>query len=103
MFKNFIVGFGTVLALVSLGMATNVQAKLSKVLGVEPSIEKTVKPKIELVDCDAGEKVLAKAGFDHVFATDCTGAQYSFNGFRNSNEYTIVFNAHSSGFSTITK
>lgn len=103
MLRNFVIGFGAVLALVSLGMATNVQAKLSKVLGVETATSKVVKPRLALVDCLAGEDVLAKAGFSHVFATDCTGAQYSFNGFRAGSEYTIVFNAYSSGFSTITK
>lgn len=103
MFKNFVIGFVAVLALVSVGMATNVQAKLSKVLGVEKTVEQAAKQQLSLTDCKQGAEVLASAGFSHVFATDCSGAQYQFNGFRGEIEYTIVFNAHSNGFATVSK
>ncbi len=102
-FKNFVVGLGAVLALVSVGMATNVQAKLSRVLGVDALVEQPVKPRLSVVDCTDGEKVLSTAGFTHVFATECSGAQYHFNGFRGGNEYTIVFNAQSSGFAVTSR
>ncbi len=103
MFRNFAIGFGAILVLVSVGMATNVQAKLSKVLGVETATGKNLKPQLVLADCDDGAKVLTGAGFKHVFATDCSGAQYQFNGFRGGTEYTIVFNAQSNGFSVISR
>ena len=103
MFKKIAIGFGTILILVSVGMATNVQAKLSKALGVGVVAEKAAVSQISLADCDAGEKVLTGAGFKHVFATECSGGQYSFNGFRSGTEYTIVFNAQSNGFTAVSR
>ena len=103
MFKKITIGFGTILILVSVGMATNVQAKLNEVLGVGVVAEKAAVPQLSVVDCRAGEQILAGAGFKHVFATECSGAQYSFNGFRGGNEYSIVFNAQSSGFTAVSR
>ncbi len=103
MFKNFTIGLVSVLALVSVGMATNVQAKLSKVLGVGVVTEQATIPQLSLIDCDDGATFLTGVGFSHVFATDCSGSQYRFNGFRGGNEYTIVFNAQSSGFAVISR
>jgi len=103
MFRNFAIGFGAVFVLVSVGMATNVQAKLSKVLGVGVVSEQATNPQLSLTDCDAGTKFLTGSGFSHVFATDCSGSQYRFNGFRGGNEYTIVFNAQSNGFAVISR
>ena len=103
MFKNLVIGFGAVLVLVSVGMATNVQAKLSKVLGVERAASPEVAPQLSLTVCEDGAKILSRAGFSRVFATDCSGAQFQFNGFRNSKEYTIVFNAQSNGFAVVSR
>ena len=103
MFKNYLFGFAAVLLLVSIGKATDVQAKLDRALGVNPVSQTEKLPQLAMVDCDAGGRVISKAGFSHVFATDCTGSQYKFNGFRGSNEYTIVFNANSNGYAVISR
>ncbi len=103
MMKNFVIGFGAVMVLVAVGMGTNVQAKLSKVLGVGVAVEAQTTQKLAMADCDGGTRVLTGAGFKHVFATDCSGTQFQFNGFRGGNEYTIVFNAQSNGYSVISR
>lgn len=103
MFKNFATGFGAVLVLVYVGMATNVQAKLNQAMGFGPVEQSVIQPKFTKVDCRQGEATLKDAGFDHIFATDCSGVQYRFNGFREAKEYTIVFNAQSNGYTVVTR
>lgn len=103
MFRKLVIGLGVVIALVSVGLTDSVQARLSKVLNVESAGKQPAKPQLSLVECEQGIEVLTSAGFSRVFATDCTGSQYQFNGFRGTQEYTVVFNALSSGFSTVSK
>jgi hypothetical protein len=103
MLKNIVTGFAAVIVLVWIGMATNVQAKLARALGVAPQNVVLVKPGFKLSSCEQGARQLDANGFSHVFATDCTGIEYRYNGFRNSTEYTIVYNAQSNGFATVSK
>ena len=103
MFKNFIIGFSAVIIIVSAGMATNVQARLSQVFLSQNDNQAEMSQRLKIINCESGASFVKNAGFDHVFATDCSGAQYSYNGFRKSKEYTIVFNAHSGGMATISR
>ncbi len=103
MLKNFIVGFSAVLLIVSIGMATNVQARLSQAFSSQVKVAANDTQRFKTIDCETGAGFVQRAGFNHVFATDCSGVQYTYNGFRKSVEYTIVFNADSGGMSTISR
>lgn len=86
------------MALVSAGLASNVQAQFGQAGNIETVSVKKQATKFSVVECNEGAKVLSAAGFSHVFATECSGAEFSYNGFRSGNEYTIIFNARSNGF-----
>jgi len=103
MFKKFIVGFSAVILIVSTGMATNVQARLNQLFLSGNASQVQQNQHLTMIDCESGAAMVKDAGFNHVFATDCSGAQYSYNGFRKSKEYTIVFNARSGGMATISR
>ena len=103
MFHKLIAGVVAMMVLVSIGVASNVQAKFGTAAGIEDVAVKKAAHKFSVVECDQGAKVLSDAGFSHVFATECSGAEFSYNGFRKGNEYVIIFNARSNGFVAISR
>ncbi len=103
MFKNVILGLSAVIVIVSAGMATNVQARFHQAFLSDNKAQINKRPALKLVDCDAGAAAVKMAGFKHVFAIDCSGAQYAYNGFRKEVEYTIVFNAQSGGMAAVSR
>lgn len=103
MFKNLFIGFVSLSVLVSVSMASNVQAKLVRVLTGQSAQPVKLASRLPVMDCEAGAQALGKVGFSRVFATDCTGTQFSYNGFRGTSEYTIVFNAQSAGFTAVSR
>lgn len=102
MFKKYFVGFSAVLLLAILAMSSNVQARFFDAFGgpKKPVVEK---PALKLISCEDGAVSLKAQGFSHVFATDCSGGQYRYNGFQKSNEVTIIFNAQSGGVTTVSR
>ena len=103
MFKGLVIGFCAILGLVSIDVVSSVQNRLNKVFGVEPMVQAASGPAFSATSCEEATDFVSGAGFQHVFATKCSGAQYRFNGFRGGNEYTIVFNAQSKGLAAISR
>ncbi len=102
MFKRYFVGFSAVLLLAIVVMSSNVQARFFDAFnGAKKPV--TEKPALKLISCEEGAASLKERGFSHVFATDCSGGQYHYNGFKKSKELTIIFNAQSGGVATISR
>jgi len=103
MFNKIAIGSVALMALVSAVLASNIQEKFGQAGNIETVSVKQQATKFSVVECSEGAKVLSAAGFSHVFATECSGAEFSYNGFRSGNEYSIIFNARSNGFVAVAR
>ena len=74
MFNKIAIGSVALMALVSAGLASNVQAKFGQAGNIKTVSAKKKVTKFSVIECNEGAKVLSTAGFSHVFATECSGA-----------------------------
>ena len=80
MFTKYIIGLCGVLLLVPFGISDNVQARFFDTFSGAKKIIPH-KNNVKLTSCEEGAQSLKAQGFTHVFATDCAGIQYRYNGF----------------------
>lgn len=103
MFNKFIAAGVVVAGLGAVGVNGDVQAKIGKALGLVEKPAVSLAAQFSPVSCEDGAALVEAAGYTHVFATECSGAQYHFNAFHGKTEYSVVFNATGKGMTAISR
>lgn len=69
----------------------------------EPVADKPKPTMFVVATCAQGQSRLLKAGFSHVFATECDGHQFRYNAFRGKREVMVTLSALTGGHVAVSK